>query len=182
MTKGNPWKLIFLFALPLMAGNVFQQLYSVLDTMIVGHLGVHVLAALGASEWLNFLMLNVIAGLTQGFAIDVANSYGAQNKPRLKRAVGNSILLSAIAAIVFLLLGQLLLVPILRLLQTPMEAFPYAVTYMRIIFSGIPFIMAYNLFAGILRSLGDSKTPLYVVVVSTITNFGFDCLFVFVFQ
>lgn len=183
MTEGKPISLIISFALPLMVGNVFQQLYTVVDTMVVGKgLGVGALAALGAADWLNWMMLGTIQGLTQGFAILMAQEFGAGQKEKLKEVVGGSILLSAVSAVVLLLIGQLLAAPVLQLLQTPPEITEDALLYLRIMFLGVPIVMAYNLFAAILRALGDGKTPLHAMIAASAVNIVLDLLFVLVFH
>lgn len=181
MTTGRPVSLIVAFALPLMIGNVFQQLYSVADSMVVGKsLGVSALAGLGASTWPNFIILGILQGLTQGFSILIAQAFGARDERRLKTAVGNSVILSSVSALILLLLGQLLLLPILHLLRTPEEVIPYALLYLRICFIGIPVIAAYNLQASILRALGDGQTPLRAMITASVINVILDLLFVIV--
>ncbi len=183
MTEGKPASLIFSFALPLMAGNVFQQLYTVVDTMVVGKaIGVGALAALGAADWLNWMMLGIIQGLTQGFGILMAQEFGAGRYDNLRRSIGNSAILSLLSSLVLLGLGQLLARPILTLLQTPPEILPDALLYLRIMYIGIPVVMAYNLSASVLRSLGDGRTPLHAMIVAATTNIGLDLLFVLVFH
>ena len=183
MTEGNPGRLIFSFAIPLMAGNVFQQLYTVVDTMVVGKfLGVQALAALGASDWLNWMMLGTIQGFTQGFGIKMAQDFGAGDHKRLRKTVGSSVLLALISSILLVLIGQLTAKPVLNLLQTPPEILNNTLLYIRIMFAGIPIVMAYNLLACILRSLGDSKTPLHAMIIASLLNIGLDVLFVFGFR
>lgn len=183
MTQGKPAKLIFTFAVPLMAGNIFQQLYTVVDTMVVGKfLGVDALAALGASDWLNWMMLGIVQGLTQGFAIKMAQDFGAGQDKALRKTIGNSMILAIIFSIFLVIGGEGIAAPTLRLLQTPAEILPNSLLYIRIMFLGTPIVMAYNLLACILRSLGDSKTPLYAMIVASITNIVLDVLFVFGFQ
>ena len=183
MTAGKPLSLIVSFALPLMLGNVFQQLYTVVDTAVVGKaLGVGALAALGAADWLNWMFLSIIQGLTQGFGILMAQNFGARQTEQLRRSIGGAIFLSAIGAAVFLLIGQLSVLPILRILQTPAEILPGSSLYLRIMFGGIPIVMAYNLLACILRSMGDGKTPLIAMVIASLVNIGLDLLFVLVFH
>lgn len=183
MTEGSPTKLLFVFALPLMAGNVFQQLYTVVDTAIVGRfVGVEALAAVGAADWFNWMVLGIVQGLTQGFSILMAQHFGAGDHRELSRTVGASLTLSAVAAAVTLLLSQLSIVPVLKLLGTPDNIINDSILYLRIIFGGIPIITAYNLLAGILRALGDSKTPLYAMVLASLVNVGLDLLFVIVFH
>ena len=183
MTSGSPMKLIVTFALPLMVGNVFQQMYTVVDTMVVGKaLGVDALAALGATDWLYWMVLGMIQGVAQGFGILMAREFGAKQMENLRRVVGNSASLSLISALVFLVLGQLAARPVLRMLNTPAEILDWATLYLRIMFLGIPIVMAYNLLATILRSLGDGQTPLYAMIVAALSNIGLDLLFVLVFR
>lgn len=182
MTEGKPLKLIFSFALPLMIGNVFQQLYTVVDTMVVGQvLGVRALAALGASDWLNWMMLGIIQGFAQGFSILMAQEFGAGNIQRLKKVVGNAVVLSVISAVFLLILGELTVLPVLQLLQTPADIIDKSMLYLRIMFAGIPIVMAYNLLASILRALGDGKTPLHAMIVAAVINIALDLVFVMLF-
>ncbi|MBO5166669.1 MAG: MATE family efflux transporter [Lachnospiraceae bacterium] len=183
MTQGKPVKLLFTFALPLMAGNIFQQLYTVVDTMVVGQfLGVDALAALGATDWLNWMMLGIIQGFTQGFAIKMAQDFGAGDYVHLRKVIGNSAILSALFSIVLVIAGILAAKPVLNLLQTPGDIMPSSLLYIYIMFAGIPIVMFYNLLACILRSLGNSKTPLHAMIIASITNIVLDVLFVFGFQ
>lgn len=183
MTEGKPVFLIITFALPLMVGNVFQQLYTVVDTMVVGKaLGVGALAALGAADWLNWMMLGTIQGLTQGFGILMAQEFGAGRPERLRKVVGNATILSVLGALLLLAAGQLIARPVLVLLQTPEEIIGNALLYLRIMFLGVPIVMAYNFLASILRSLGDGKTPLHAMIVAALTNIVLDLVFVLVFH
>ncbi len=183
MTQGSPLRLIFAFALPLMAGNVFQQLYTIVDTAVVGQvMGVQALAALGAADWLNWMMVGIIQGLTQGFSILMAQNFGAKDYRSLSRSVGASVTLCGISAVVLLTLGQLAAGPVLQLCNTPSGIMDISLTYLRIIFSGIPVVMAYNLLSSILRALGDSKTPLYAMILASLINVGLDLLFVMAFR
>ena len=183
LTTGKPLPLLVPFSLPLMIGNVFQQMYTVVDTAVVGKaLGVGALAALGAADWLNWMMLGVIQGLTQGFGIMMAQNFGSRQMGHLRRTIGASAVLSAISALVLVALGQVAVVPILGLLQTPDAIKGNTVLYLRIMFGGVPIVMAYNLFAGMIRSLGDSKTPLYAMIVASCINISLDLLFVLVFH
>lgn len=181
MTEGRPVLLIFSFAIPLMIGNVFQQLYTVVDTMVVGKaLGVNALAALGAADWMNWMMLGIIQGFTQGFGILLAQEFGARRYDNLRRSVGNSATLSFLSSIILLGIGQLLAHPVLVLLQTPDRILPDALLYLRIMYLGIPVVMAYNFLASVLRSLGDGQTPLRAMIVAAVTNIILDLLFVLV--
>lgn len=181
MTVGKPLPLIISFALPLMVGNVFQQLYTVVDTMVVGKaLGVEALAALGATDWLYWMLLGMIQGVTQGFGILMAREFGAKQYESLRKVVGSSTSLSIIFALLFLILGQAVAKPILVLLNTPVQIMDGSLLYLRIMFLGIPIVMIYNLLATILRSLGDGQTPLYAMIVAALTNIALDILFVLV--
>ena len=183
MTTGSPLKLIVTFALPLMVGNIFQQLYTVVDTMVVGKaLGVDALAALGTTDWLYWMMLGMIQGVTQGFGILMACEFGARQFENLRSVVGSSGSLSLLSALLLLILGQLMAKPALVALRTPAQILPGALLYLRIMFLGIPVVMAYNLLATILRSLGDGRTPLQAMIVAALCNIGLDLLFVLVFD
>jgi len=181
MTTGRPLPLIISFALPLMVGNIFQQLYTVVDTMVVGKaLGVDALAALGATDWLYWMLLGMIQGVTQGFGILMAREFGAKQYESLRKVVGSSTSLSIIFALLFLILSQAVAKPILILLNTPAQIMDGSLLYLRIMFLGIPIVMTYNLLATILRSLGDGQTPLYAMVVAALSNIALDMLFVLV--
>lgn len=181
MTTGKPLPLIVSFALPLMVGNIFQQLYTVVDTMVVGKaLGVDALAALGATDWLYWMWLGMIQGVTQGFGILMARDFGAKQYESLRSVVGSSTTLSALSALLFLILGQVVVEPILVLLNTPAEIMGGSLLYLRIMFLGIPVVMAYNLLATVLRSLGDGQTPLYAMIVAALSNIALDLVFVLV--
>ena len=181
MTTGKPLPLIVSFALPLMVGNIFQQLYTVVDTMVVGKaLGVDALAALGATDWLYWMWLGMIQGVTQGFGILMAREFGAKQFESLRSVVGSSVTLSALSAMLFLILGQVAAEPVLYILNTPPEILGGSLLYLRIMFLGIPIVMAYNMLATILRSLGDGQTPLYAMIVAAISNIILDLLFVLV--
>ena len=179
MTEGNPFSLLLFFSFPLMAGNLFQQLYTVVDTAIVGKvLGVDALAAVGAVDWLNWLVLGVIQGLAQGFGILMAQRFGARQEEALRKAMASSVILSVFAAVILTLAGQGAADPVLTLLKTPEEIKPISLDYLRVLFAGIPVVMAYNLAASILRSLGDGKTPLVAMVVAALTNVVLDLVLV----
>lgn len=183
MTSGNPAKLILVFAIPLMIGNVFQQLYTVVDTIVVGQaLGVGALAALGATDWLNWLFSGIIQGFAQGFCILMAQEFGAKNYKQLRKVIYNSLLLCVICSVLILVTSEAVAMPVLRLLNTPEEILPDSLLYLRIIFMGMPIIMAYNISASILRALGDGKTPLHAMIVASVTNIILDLLFVLVFH
>ena len=186
MTTGSPLNLIVTFALPLMVGNIFQQLYTVVDTMVVGKaLGVDALAALGATDWLNWMVLGMIQGVAQGFGILMAQEFGARHHEQLRSVVGSSTALAGLSSLLFLVIGQAVAKPVLQMLNTPPEILDWALQYLRIMFFGIPIVMAYNLLATVptvLRSLGDGQTPLYAMIVAAVTNIVLDLLFVLVFH
>ena len=182
MTTGSPAGLILRFALPLMLGNVFQQFYTFVDTMVVGQaLGVKALAALGAAEWLTFLMFGLVQGLVQGFSLVMARQFGAGDDKGLKKAVAGAVWLSLGAAVLFTALGQLMLRPVLLLLRTPTEIIDLTLIYLRILYASLPVAFAYNLLAALLRALGNSKTPLQAMTLSSFCNIALDLLFVFGF-
>ncbi len=179
MTEGNPVRLIVSFAVPLMIGNVFQQLYSVVDSMVVGKfLGVDALAALGISGWPGFIVLGMIQGIAQGVSILMARDFGKEDLPSLKKTYGNGLILCGGFCLCLLLAALLLAPAMLYLLSTPARLQPHALLYLRITFAGIPIIMGYNLFASALRALGDSRTPLYAMIVASVLNIVLDILFV----
>lgn len=179
MTSGKPLGLIVAFALPLMVGNVFQQLYTVVDTMVVGRaLGVDALAALGATDWLTWMVLGMVQGFTQGFGILMAREFGAKQYDRLRAVVGNSLFLTVVCSLGLLALAQGLVLPMLRLLETPDRILGNSELYLRILFSGTPILAFYNLAACVLRALGDGRTPLNAMILASLTNIGLDVLFV----
>ncbi|MBO5210240.1 MAG: MATE family efflux transporter [Lachnospiraceae bacterium] len=183
MIQGNPTKLLLQFSLPLVLGNVFQQLYTFVDTMIVGQqLGVNALAALGATEWLCFLMFGLIQGMTQGFSVSIAKYIGAEETERVQRSIFQAFLLSAFGAVLFTLAGQILLVPALKLLKTPEDILPLSYTYLQILYMGVPISFAYNMLAAILRAFGNSKAPFISMIVASFCNIVLDVLFVMGFQ
>lgn len=183
MTAGKPGPLTFSFALPLMVGNLFQQLYTVADAMIVGRaLGMDALGAVGAAEWVVWLMLGIVQGFTQGFSIQMAQDFGASEYNRLRAVLTNSLFLAAVITVLMVAAGQGFAAPVLRLLKTPDSVFVGAEGYIRVMFWGIPLTMAYNFLASVLRALGDSKTPLQAMVLAALTNIGLDLLFVVGFR
>ena len=183
MTEGRPARLMMSVALPLMLGNIFQQLYTVVDARIVGSMiGVGALAAVGASDWFNFLFMGLLQGFAMGFAIPLAQAFGANDHVRLRRYAGNAVLLSLVTSVFFTALALLVLQPALTLMNTPEAIRPLSTLYLTILFSGLPIVMGYNLLAAALRSLGDGKSPLYAMVVASVVNIVLDLLFVAVFR
>lgn len=181
MTQGHPAKLMLLFALPLMAGNVFQQLYTVVDTAIVGRgVGMEALAALGTVDWLNWMLIGIAQGFTQGFGVKMAQKFGQKDEEGLKQAIAASAILSAVITLILVVASQAVLGLFLELLRVPMELRPTATAYTRILFAGIPAMMFYNFCASVLRSVGDSRTPLQAMILASVTNIVLDCVAVFV--
>lgn len=179
LTEGSPWRLLLLFSLPLMAGNIFQQMYTMVDTAVVGKvLGVEALAALGAVDWLNWLTLGIIQGFAQGFSILMAQKFGAGEYKRLRQVITNAICLAALSAIILTAVSEGVAGAVVSLLRTPEEIRPLAMAYLRILFAGLPIVMVYNLAAAILRALGNGKKPLTAMVIASITNIVLDFLFV----
>lgn len=179
MTSGSPARLIMLFAIPLMLGNIFQQLYTMVDTIVVGQIvGVQALAALGAVEWVMWLVLGVVSGMTQGFSILIAQYYGAREIKDLKKALAHSYILTAILAAAVLVISQAGAYGLLRFLNTPENIIGMSMSYLRVVFCGIPMIAAYNIFASALRAMGNSKTPLTAMILAAIINVILDILFV----
>ncbi len=183
MTKGRPSTLLLRFSLPLILGNVFQQFYTFADTLIVGQkLGVHALAALGATEWLSFLMFGFMQGLTQGFSIPVSKYFGEENEDLVQKSVFHAVFASVFAAFIFMLLGQGMITPLLSMLKTPDELFAMSSLYIRILYLGIPVAVAYNMSAALLRAFGNSSAPLYAMTIASFGNVALDLLFVMVFE
>jgi len=183
MTVGEPLKLIFLYSIPLLLGNIIQQLYSMADTIIVGQfLGTNALAAVGTTGPMNFLVLGFISGLTSGFAVITAQQFGAKDENGLKRSVAMNVMLNLIFSITITIIAIVTAKPILRLINTPSEIFEDAATYIIIIYIGIVAIVLYNGTACILRALGDSKSPLYFLIISAILNIVLDIVFISCFD
>ena len=183
MTKGSPTKLILQFAIPLLIGNLFQLVYSLTDTRIVGSfLGEHALAAVGATNSMNSLMIGLLVGMTNGFAIVTARYFGAGDDSGRNKAIAGTVVLSAGTVAVLTVLTVTLLTPILRLLNTPENLLTTSADYFRIILLGMMITVFYNGCAATLRAVGDSITPLIFLIVSTICNVGLDLLFVCVFH
>ncbi|HAX73403.1 MAG TPA: MATE family efflux transporter, partial [Firmicutes bacterium] len=183
MTKGNPIKLILAFMVPILIGNLFQQVYNMVDTAIVGQfVGVEALAAVGSTGGITFLVVGFIIGFTHGFSVIISQLYGSNDEEGIKKAVGMSLLLSIAATIVITILTVLLVTPILKLMNTPSDIIEYSASYIRILFLGTAATVAYNLFASILRALGDSKTPLYFLIIASVLNIVLDLVFIINFN
>ena len=182
MTEGSPMKLVIGFALPLLFGFLFQQLYSFVDTAIVGKfLGSNALAAVGSTGALNFLILGFCMGICSGFSIPISQAFGAKDMTEMRRYVTNSVWLAAIISIVVAIVTALLTRPMLTLTNTPDEILDGAQAYIQPIFAAIPVLVLYNMAGGILRALGDSKTPVVYLVLASLINIALDLLFILEF-
>ena len=183
MTCGSPLRLLLSVSLPLMIGNVFQQLYTVVDAQVVGSVdGVSSLAALGAADWFIWLFMGIVSGFAQGFTIPMAQAFGAKDHALLRKTVGNAVLLAVACSAALMAVSLSLIHPLLTLLGTPEEIMPLSKMYLTILFCGMPIVMAYNMMAGVLRSLGDGQSPLYAMIVASLVNIVLDLLFVAVFR
>lgn len=183
LTKGYPAKVIMMFAFPLMFGFIFQQMYNMADSKIVStYVGTGALAAVGATAVVSNMIISFINGLTQGFAIPIANSFGAKDMERLRRLVAGATILTFGVAVLLTVVGLICIVPILNALNTPQDIMVDALAYVRIILAGIIFTALYNFCANLLRAVGDSKTPVYCLLVAVVVNIGLDLLFVAVFH
>ena len=178
-TKGNPMKVIFTFAVPMLIGNIFQQLYSTVDSIIVGNFeGKNALAAISGSASVQFLILAIAFGFTAGMSVVISQVYGARDYKKLKRVMSTGILFIIGLSVVLGVTGIVIAGPLLRLLGTPAEIMNNAQLYLRIMFIGMPAAFLYNYFASILRAIGDSRSPLYFLIISSLTNIVLDYAFV----
>lgn len=183
MTVGSPMKLIIEFAVPMLLGMLFQQVYSLVDTMIVGRaLGVEALAAVGSTGSINFMIIGFCLGVCSGFALPVAQRFGAKDYDGLRKYVGNSAILSAVIAVIMTVATGVLCNRILIWMNTPGDIIGLAYDYIFVIFMGIPATILYNMLSGYLRSLGDSVTPLIFLIFSSVLNIGMDLLFILQFH
>lgn len=183
MTTGSPLRHIIFFAIPVLMGNLFQQFYNVADTLIVGRtLGLNQLAGVGSTGSLSFLVIWFCTGTCNGFAISIAQSFGGARYENLRKYLANGIQLAAIIALVVTTVVSILCRRLLVVMKTPPEIFEYAYDYIHIIFLGLPCTMLYNYSASVIRSLGDSKTPVLLLVMSSLINIVLDLLFILVFH
>ena len=183
MTEGSIPRLLITFALPLMVGNVFQQLYNTVDSIIVGNfVSKQALAAVGCTGPIINTLIGVFAGLSGGAGVVISQLYGAKDRERLHRAVQTTVVLTAIMCVLLTAAGVLLAPLLLRLMDTPADVMGAASEYLRIYFWGISGMLLYNIGAGILRAVGDSTHPLYFLIFSATTNTVLDYLFVKVFS
>ena len=179
LTQGNPLKLILRFTLPLFIGNLFQQLYNFTDVLIVGQtLGVNALAAVGSTGSLNFLIIGFATGLTSGFSIVTAQRLGSRDYRGVRKSFATSIVMSIIVTIMLTAISLIFLDPIMHLMSTPTDIYVNAKKFISIIFMGIFASMAFNMLSNEIRALGDSKTPLWFLIIGTVVNVILELLFI----
>ena len=183
MTEGTIWKQLVLFALPLLAGNVFQQLYNTVDSIVVGNfVGADALGAVTSVAPAINTLVGLFMGMSSGASVVISQFFGARNNIQLRKSVHTSIVTTTLLAFVFMLVGYYMTPPMLRFMKTPDSITPLATTYLRIYFLGILGLMIYNMGSAILRAVGDSRRPLYFLILTSIMNVVLDLLFVIVFH
>ena len=183
LTEGTPWKQILLFSIPIFWGNVFQLLYSLVDTKIVGStLGTEALAAVGSVSTLHTLMTGFLNGLTLGFSLITAMCFGAKNRKRLNKTFAAAISLGVLTTLALVLMLMIFLHPVLNLLHVPQAQFEMAYAYISVLIVGLFATLFYNLCANTLRAIGDALTPLIFLILATVSNIGMDYLFILGFQ
>lgn len=183
MTKGSPLRLLVRFMIPLIIGNLFQQFYNMVDTIIVGRtVGVSALAAVGATGTISFLIIGFMQGITTGFTVLTSQRFGASDMEGLRKSVGNAAILSVIITAVMTILSVLLMRPLLRLMRTPEDIFEMSYTYIIIICIGMGFTVLYNLLSSILRAVGNSVVPLIFLIVSAVSNIVLDLVLILQFN
>lgn len=183
MTIGKPTKLILQFSAPMLIGNIFQQFYSMVDSIVVGKgIGVNALAAVGSTGSINFMIIGFITGLANGFGILVSQRFGADDKAGVRKTVTMSVYLSLFIATIVTILSLLTSMPLLKLLNTPSDIINDANIYISIIYAGIIATIFYNLLSSILRAFGDSKTPFYVMIISSLVNIVLNIMCVMGFK
>ena len=179
MTEGPIWKKIVLFALPIMWGNLFQQLYNIVDSLIVGNfLGKDALAAVSSSGSIIFLLVGLFSGIFIGAGVVISRYYGAKDYKNMSLAIHTSIAFALISGFILTVVGILLVPLLLQLMKTPESVLPNSILYFRIYFGGVMAVILYNTSSGIFQAVGDSKHPLYYLIISSITNVVLDLLFV----
>lgn len=183
MTSGKPMKLILSFCVPLIIGNICQQMYNMVDSMVVGRgIGKDALAAVGSTGSLSFLIIGFILGVSSGFCIPVSQNFGAGDYRAMRHTIVNAVYLSGIITVVITALTMLVTPGLLHIMHTPENIYADAYSYIIIIFGGIFATMFYNLMSGILRAVGDSRSPLYFLIIAVFVNTVLDLLFVLVFK
>lgn len=179
MTIGNPVKLILAFAIPLFIGNIFQQVYNVADTMIAGYnLGDTAIAAIGATSSIYSLLMNFASGLNSGYGIIVAQAFGSKDQDKLRKSIAAMIVLDMAITVILTVFSLAFLTPLLRLISIPDSIFLDARAYIAIIIAGMLATIVYNMLAGIMRAVGNSRIPLYFLMISCVINLTLDSLFI----
>lgn len=179
MTEGSAGSQIFKFAIPMLLGNIFQQLYNIVDTIIIGkYIGKQALAASGASFPVIFVLVSLVIGVTAGTTIIISQYYGAKNFSQIKRAIDTSFVFLFFASIVLTILGLIFIEPLWHLIGLPEDIIPQATLYFKVYAAGFVFLFGYNAVSAVLRGLGDSKTPLYFLIIASVLNVIFDIVFV----
>lgn len=179
MTSGNPLKLILFFSIPLLIGNVFQQMYNMVDTIIVGRfLGVKALAAVGSTGSIIFLIFGLILGFTSGLSVLISRYFGANDTDSMKKAIASSIYLCIYISIFVTIFGIILTKPLLNIMNTPKDIYKDALSYLMVMFLGTFALCFYNMISGVLRAVGDSKTPLYFLTIACFLNIILDLVFI----
>ncbi|MBQ8435556.1 MAG: MATE family efflux transporter, partial [Oscillospiraceae bacterium] len=183
LTVGKPYRLILSFAIPMVIGNLFQQLYNMVDTIIVGkYVGVNALAGVGSTGAISFLVVGFALGVCTGFSIPVAQEFGAGNYKKMRKYIAHAIYLCTATTVFLTLITVLGAAPILKIMNTPEEIFRDAYNYIIVIFAGLGATIFYNMLSGILRAIGDSKSPLIFLVVSSFLNIALDLIFIITFD
>ena len=183
MTKGNPMKLILLFAIPILLGNMVQQFYNLADTMIVGRkLGEDALGAVGATGAVVSLLFSFIFGFSSGFSIVISQYYGAGKEVKMRKSIANTYVIGMSVSVLLLLAAHFGMPSLLKLLGTPEEFFDNSLSYIRIVVWGLPVTMLYNIFNSLLKSVGNSVVPLVILGICAVLNVGLDFLFIFGFS
>ena len=183
LTKGNPIKLIITFMLPVLLGNIVQQFYSMADAIIVGQtISTQALGGVGATGHFVFFIIGFSAGITAGMTVITSQCFGAGDREGVKRSVASSFVLTGILAVVLTAISVPITKPVLRLLDTPETLMPYSYAYLVVTFAGLSGTLFYNLLACLLRAIGDSKVPLFFLIVSSVLNIGLDLFFILVFK
>ena len=181
MTVGNPTPDILRFTLPLILGYILQQMYLIIDAAIVGRwIGVGALAAVGASSSIMFLVMGFCNGSCAGFAIPIAQSFGAKDYSAMRSYVSNAIRIAFVIAIVITLLTLIFCERILKIVNTPADIFSDAYIFLMLSFAAIPFTITYNLLSGFIRALGNSKQPFFFLIISSFVNIGLDILLILI--
>lgn len=182
MTTGSPGKMIFNFTMPIFIGNIFQQFYNMADTVIVGKfVGNAALAAVGACGTLNFLIIGFLQGVTAGFTVVTAQHFGAGNMKAMRKSVASGAVLTAVISVILTVLSMLSMSKVLHMMNTPSDMYGEAYGYIMVICGGIIAQALYNYLASVLRALGDSKRPLYFLVIAALLNIVLDLVFIIAF-